>query len=210
MTDMAHHPPNPDTKDWTWVLDRPCPDCGFENIEGIDACEQCQQPLTNLVWITSLVSIAVTAYFVVDALRFEMAQELVHEMEAAQGYRRLLRLANHPVLTHILNAVIREESAHNQFYWSVARLELKKNEFAQKLARFVVEKFWAPVGQGSLARNRTEYVIGVLFNDKDAMDVVDKTVTMRVRQLPGFDDITKMTDTIGRIAETSSARLRIA
>ena len=20
----------PDTKDWTWVLDRPCPDCGFD------------------------------------------------------------------------------------------------------------------------------------------------------------------------------------
>src|SRR5690242_15281074 len=20
----------PDTKDWTWVLDEPCPDCGFE------------------------------------------------------------------------------------------------------------------------------------------------------------------------------------
>lgn len=20
----------PDTKDWTWVLDRPCPECGFE------------------------------------------------------------------------------------------------------------------------------------------------------------------------------------
>ena len=19
----------PDTKDWTWVLDRPCPECGF-------------------------------------------------------------------------------------------------------------------------------------------------------------------------------------
>lgn len=27
-----------------------CPDCGFENIEGIDACEQCEQPLTNLGW----------------------------------------------------------------------------------------------------------------------------------------------------------------
>ena len=23
-------PPEPDTKDWTWVLDRPCPDCGFD------------------------------------------------------------------------------------------------------------------------------------------------------------------------------------
>jgi hypothetical protein len=34
----------------------------------------------------------------------------IHEMEAAQGYRRLMRMADHPVLTHILNAVIREES----------------------------------------------------------------------------------------------------
>jgi hypothetical protein len=134
----------------------------------------------------------------------------IHEMEAAQGYRRLSALSNHPVLTHILNAVIREESAHNQFYWSVARLELRKNQFAQKLARFVVENFWAPVGQGSLARNRTEYVIGVLFSDKDALAVVDKTVTKRVRQLPGFGDITKMTETIGSIAETSSARLEAA
>ena len=25
-----------------------CPDCGFENIEGADACEQCQQPLSNV------------------------------------------------------------------------------------------------------------------------------------------------------------------
>ncbi len=134
----------------------------------------------------------------------------IHEMEAAQGYRRLSALADHPVLSHILSAVIREESAHNQFYWSVARLELRKNQFAQKLARFVVEKFWAPVGQGSLARARTEYVIGVLFKDKDALSVMDKTVTKRVRQLPGFDDITKMTDTIGRIAERSSAILEIA
>jgi hypothetical protein len=102
--------------------------------------------------------------------------------------------------------VIREESAHNQFYWSVARLELRKNEFARKLARFVVEKFWAPVGQGSLARERTEYVIGALFGDDEAIDVIDTKVTMRVRQLPGFDGITKITDTISGIAQTSTAR----
>lgn len=24
--------PDPDDKDWTWVLDRPCPDCGFDAI----------------------------------------------------------------------------------------------------------------------------------------------------------------------------------
>ena len=130
----------------------------------------------------------------------------IHEMEAAQGYRRLLHLADHPVLTHILNAVIREESAHNQFYWSVAKLELKKNDLARKLARFVVERFWAPVGQGSLAPERTKYVIGALFGDLDAIDVIDTKVTKRVRQLPGFDGITKITDTISRIASSSSAK----
>jgi hypothetical protein len=25
-----HDPIEPDTKDWTWVLSRPCPDCGFD------------------------------------------------------------------------------------------------------------------------------------------------------------------------------------
>jgi hypothetical protein len=30
---MVHHwfmPITPDTKDWTWVLERPCPECGFD------------------------------------------------------------------------------------------------------------------------------------------------------------------------------------
>ena len=27
---MTHEPIEPDTKDWTWVLTRPCPECGFD------------------------------------------------------------------------------------------------------------------------------------------------------------------------------------
>jgi len=134
----------------------------------------------------------------------------VHEMEAAQGYRRLKTLTHHPVLDPILDAIIREESAHNQFYWSVARLELKKNEMSRKIARFVTEHFWAPVGQGSLAKKRTEYLVATLFADDDALDIVDTKVTQRVRQLPGFADITKITDTIGRIAKTSTVEFEAA
>ncbi|MBM6403418.1 DinB family protein [Phycicoccus sp. CSK15P-2] len=29
MTDAAPDPVVPDTKDWTWTLERPCPECGF-------------------------------------------------------------------------------------------------------------------------------------------------------------------------------------
>lgn len=134
----------------------------------------------------------------------------IHEMEAAQGYRRLIALADHPVLTHIVNGIIREEAVHAQFYRSVARLELEKNEFAQKMARWVIDHYWAPVGQGSLAKHRTEYTIGTLFAEDNAIDGLDKTVTQRVRSLPGFDGITKITDTIGGMARNASQRFETA
>ncbi len=124
----------------------------------------------------------------------------IHEMETAQGYRRLIAHADHPVLTHIVNAIIREEAVHAQFYRSVARLELEKSEFAKKMARWVIERFWAPVGQGSVAKSRTEYTIATLFSGDGALERFDKTVTQRVRQLPGFDGITKITDTVGQMA----------
>lgn len=131
----------------------------------------------------------------------------IHEMSTTQAYRRLMKLANHPVLTLLLQGIIREEAAHTHFYWSVARLELRKNEFAQKIARFVIDHFWAPVGQGSLAKKRTEYAIGTLFGDTDALERLDKTVTQRVRQLPGFADITKINETIGAMAQRASMKL---
>ena len=134
----------------------------------------------------------------------------IHEMETVQGYRRLIALADHPVLTHIVNGIIREEAVHAQFYRSVARLELQKNEFAQKMARWVIEHFWAPVGQGSVAKKRTEYLIATLFAGDEALEGLDKTVTQRVRQLPGFGDITKITDTICQMAGHSSMKLAVA
>ena len=134
----------------------------------------------------------------------------IHEMEAAQGYRRLIDLADHPVLTFIINGIIREESVHAQFYRSVARIELERNEFAQKMARWVIEHFWAPVGQGSLAKARTEYTIATLFAADNAIEGLDRTVTQRVRQLPGFDGITKITDTIGEIAGHSAMKFETA
>ena len=125
----------------------------------------------------------------------------IHEITTTQSYRRLADMAGHPVLTSILRAIIREESAHTHFYWSVARLELRKNEFAQKLARFVVDHFWCPVGQGSKPKNQTHYTVATLFKGDQGLDIVDKTVTQRIRQLPGFENLTKITETIGRITE---------
>jgi rubrerythrin len=129
----------------------------------------------------------------------------IHEMSTTQGYRRLMKLANHPVLTEILTGIIREESAHTKFYASVAQIELKKSDFSQKMARFLVNKFWTPVGQGSKPKKQTEYTIGTLFSDADGLQTFDKTVSQRIQMLPGFESITKINDTISRISRKQFA-----
>lgn len=123
----------------------------------------------------------------------------IHEMSTAQAYRRLMKLADHPVLTHILNGIIREESAHTQFYASVARIELRESPVAQKISRFIVDNFWTPVGQGSKPKKQTHYTIGTLFNGEEGLDWVDKTITKRVSELPGFAGITKINEVAAMI-----------
>ncbi|MDQ3800444.1 MAG: ferritin-like domain-containing protein [Acidobacteriota bacterium] len=119
----------------------------------------------------------------------------IHELSTAQGYRRLINLANHPVLTHLLKGIIREESAHTQFYFNIARLELRKSPFAQKLSRFVVNKFWSPVGQGAKSVAETNYTIATLFGGSDGLDWVDRNISQRIRRLPGFGNLTKINET---------------
>lgn len=129
----------------------------------------------------------------------------IHEMSTAQGYRRLINLANHPVLTGILTGIMREESAHTKFYWSVARLELRQSKFARKVARFVVNKFWTPVGQGAKPKQQTDYTIGTLFKGKDGLECVDKIITQRIRQLPGFETLTKINEVAAEINQRQFA-----
>jgi rubrerythrin len=118
----------------------------------------------------------------------------VHEMSTAQGYRRLIKLADHPVLTHILGAIIREESAHTQFYRSVAKIELRDNPFARRMTRWVIDNYWKPVGQGSVPKKRTDVMVRTLFGSDDGMEAFHNAVTRRVGQLPGFDGFTRLTD----------------
>ena len=135
-----------------------------------------------------------------------MAYGTINEMCAAQSYRRLIELADHPVLTHILKGIIREESVHTQFYLSVARLELKKSDFAQKIARFVIQRFWNPVGSGARPADLTDYTIAMLFGDQKGIEWIDRLVTRKVRTLPGFQGLTKVTDRIAEIGEDAKSR----
>lgn len=124
----------------------------------------------------------------------------IHELSTAQGYRRLINLANHPVLSYILKGIIREESVHTQFYYNVARLELRKSPFARKLSRFVVNNFWSPVGQGAKPVEQTNYTIATLFGGSEGLEWVERNISQRIRQLPGFGNLTKINETAQAIS----------
>jgi hypothetical protein len=104
------------------------------------------------------------------------------------------------VLEQLLRAVAREESVHSHFYWSIARLKLERSGYSRALARFIIGKFWSPVGQGTKPQAETDYVIATLFKGADGVDFFDQNVNQRLQLLPGFVGLENVTQRIARIA----------
>jgi rubrerythrin len=130
----------------------------------------------------------------------------INEMMTLQGYRRLWEAARHPVLETILRAIAREESAHGKFYASIARLRLERSPFARRLARSVIERFWAPVGAGTKPPNEIDYCLTILFGGETGVRFFDDQVTRRIRRLPGFHGLDSLTR---KVAEASMGRQQL-
>ncbi|MGI8556524.1 MAG: acyl-ACP desaturase [Pyrinomonadaceae bacterium] len=184
------------------LLNRFLNEAGIETGEKWQAEVKKQVPFTytinNLIisYLTNLVGKKFTAT--------HMTFGAIHEMSTAQGYRRLIALAKHPVLTKILTAIIREESAHTQFYRNVAHLGLRQSEFAQKVARFIIGKFYTPVGITAKPQVESDYTIATLFRGDAGLEWIDKNVSQKVQRLPGLEGLTKVKDKISEIVLTNT------
>ena len=175
----------------------------FLNEAGVETGDKWQRQVrTNVSNIYNFNTYVLTSLTNLLGRKFtatHMSFGAIHEMSTAQAYRRMDELASHPVLSQILNGIIREESFHTHFYWSVAKLELRNSDLAQRIARFVIKTFYRPVGQGSLHKSRTEYAIRTLFAGDDGLAHLHKTVTQRAQTLPGLEALNKVTEKLGRI-----------
>jgi rubrerythrin len=126
----------------------------------------------------------------------------INEITTLQGYRRLSELARHPVLTKLLGAIVQEESIHSSFFWNMARVKLSQAKFSRDLARFIIRRFWTPVGQGAKPEGDTNYVISTLFQGINGLEFFDRTVASRVKRLPGFNGFTALTEKVAPIVQT--------
>ena len=82
-----------------------------------------------------------------DFCAVHMTWGAINELTTLTGYRRLAAVARHPVLGALLDRIALDESRHFFFYYRQAEIRLGRPG-AARVARFLVDRFWAPVGSG--------------------------------------------------------------
>jgi hypothetical protein len=119
-----------------------------------------------------------------DFCAVHMTWGAINELTTLTGYRRLSARAGHPVLTELLNRITLDESRHFYFYYRQAERRLARPGVA-RIARWLVDRFWAPVGSGVQPREELTFLAGYLFSDADGRAAARK-VDDTIRRLPGF------------------------
>jgi hypothetical protein len=119
-----------------------------------------------------------------DFCAVHMTWGAINELTTLTAYRRLATVVGHPVLTDLLEQIMVDESRHFFFYYRQAEIRLRRRSVA-RVARLLVDRFWAPVGSGVQPDHELEFVSRYLFADADGLSAA-RRVDDTIRRLPGF------------------------
>jgi hypothetical protein len=122
-----------------------------------------------------------------DFCAVHMTWGAINELTALTGYRRLAALADHPVLADLLERIALDESRHFFFYYRQAEIRMRRRAVA-RAARFLVDRFWAPVGSGVQPAAELRFLATYLYGGPDGRAAARK-VDETIRRLPGFETV---------------------
>jgi|SRR5581483_1233769 len=122
-----------------------------------------------------------------DFVGVHMTWGAINELTTLVGYQRLAARADHPVLTELLARIVRDEAKHFAFYYRQAARWLARPG-AARVARFLVDHFWAPVGSGVQPAAETRFLARYLMSDADGVEAA-RRVDETIRKLPGFANV---------------------
>jgi hypothetical protein len=123
----------------------------------------------------------------------------VNEWTTQAAYARLAARADHPVLTDLLRRIMKQEGRHIDFYVSQAKSRLTDSRAAQRLTRWALRRFWAPVGSGVMPDEEVRFLSTYLFGDDDGRSVAER-IDRRVDRLPGLGGLALLTGAVGTAA----------
>jgi len=124
----------------------------------------------------------------------------INELTTHSGYRLLLERTENPVLAVLLRRVMRDESRHFAFYYHEAGKRLAEPG-AQRLTRFLLERFWGPVGSSVKSADDVAFITAYLFAGPKGESAVEH-IEQTIRRLPGLDWF----DLLGRARKSAVTR----
>ena len=112
----------------------------------------------------------------------------VNEWTTQAAYARLAKLADHPTLSVLLKRIMKQEGRHIDFYATQADGRLANSRAAQRVTRWALRRFWAPVGSGVVPDEEVDFLRSYLFGDDDGRSMAER-IDRRVNRLPGLDGL---------------------
>jgi hypothetical protein len=123
-----------------------------------------------------------------DFIATHMAWGAANEWSAITAYNRMAELERDPVLAELLRRIAKQEARHVAFYTSQARSRLAASTKAQKLTRFALKRFWAPVGSTIMERSDVVHVMTHLMSGPAGRDAA-RRVDRSIAGLPGLSGL---------------------
>ncbi len=134
-----------------------------------------------------------------DFVALHMTWGAINEACAQASYSQLARRADDPVLTSLLQRIMRQEGRHLDFYASEATKRLEPSAKARWLTRFAVRSFWRPVGSGVIPPSEMRFLSDYLFHDGEGRAAMQR-IDRRVQRFPGLADLHLVEDAVGALA----------
>jgi hypothetical protein len=131
-------------------------------------------------------------------LAVHMTFGVVNEWTTQAAYARLASVCDHPVLADLLRRIMKQEGRHIDFYLDKAKEHLAPVG-AQRQTRFIMKRFWAPVGSSLMPEDETRHLARTLFADETGAEMLQR-IDRRIDRLPGLGGLDLLGEAFGRYA----------
>lgn len=123
----------------------------------------------------------------------------VNEWTTQSGYAALAAKADHPELTKLLKAIMKQEGRHIAFYSTEAKKRLADSNGAQKATRFLFKTQWGPVGSGIMPEEEVKHLAAYLYDGEQGLEAL-RRIDSNVQRLPGLEELTLLKDAFENLA----------
>jgi rubrerythrin len=127
----------------------------------------------------------------------------LQECLTTQAYEEVINTTKNPVLAEMFRRIAKQERRHFAYYFGQARERLG-NKRAQRFCRYMVQRFYSPVGSGVKTEQELIEMFARLFPGDRIFEVMSY-IEKRMGQLPGMEDL----DACTRWAKAIQPRLPV-